>query len=369
MKKKILISTSYLKMGGIERSLINLLKYLDYEKYEVDLFLIKKEGELLNDVSSKVNIYEIEKELKVKTIILKILCRIPLLYKRIIKKTLKKEYDYSIGFSGYNNISDILAGLVNSKKKYIWVHSDYKDRLIIDPKFNKQFNRMKYKYKYFDNIISVSKGSMESFKKLFPKYKKNIDYCYNLINEEDIKRKLKGESNIKLKGDIKIIAVGRLVKQKGLDRFVDIIEKLNKTLKDKKIMGYIVGDGIEKENLVSKVNEKKLNKNIIFLGQIDNPFPIIKQADIFLFPSYVEGFPLVLIEALLCNVPIVFPKISSFKEIIDIIPKNSYILTNNNTEDLYKGVIEAVKTKNEKIDFKIEDYNNIVKKQISKIVN
>ena len=45
MKKKILIASFDLAIGGVERSLIGLLNQMDYEKYEVDLMLFKHEGE------------------------------------------------------------------------------------------------------------------------------------------------------------------------------------------------------------------------------------------------------------------------------------------------------------------------------------
>ena len=42
MKKRIFISTIYLELGGIERSLLGLLNAIDYSEYEVDLFLYRK---------------------------------------------------------------------------------------------------------------------------------------------------------------------------------------------------------------------------------------------------------------------------------------------------------------------------------------
>jgi glycosyltransferase involved in cell wall biosynthesis len=358
-KSKILITNSHLKIGGIEESLVNLLKFIDSNKYEIDLFLFEKEGLLLNDIPSNINVYEINNNNRTNKKLIKLLIRVPLLNKMIIRLKIKKVYDYAIAFNGYNNITDMFAALVKAKKKYIWIHSDYKNRINLQSKFKKQYNRMKFKYKYFDKIVAVSKGSMQNFGILMPQYKDKLDYCYNLIDEVEIKEKLQEKPDTTLTGDIKIISVGRLVPQKGFERFVEIIEKLKYKIKDKKIVGYIIGDGPEKEKLIKLVKVKKIEKNVKFLGQKSNPFPLIKQADLFLLTSYIEGFGLVLIEALLCGIPIVVPKVSSGKEICnDIAPPNTSVLVANNIDSIYSGTISAINEligKNFK--YNINEYN------------
>ena len=56
MKKKLLIVSHALELGGAERSLIGLLNAFDFEKYDVDLFLLRHEGELMREIPSAVNL-------------------------------------------------------------------------------------------------------------------------------------------------------------------------------------------------------------------------------------------------------------------------------------------------------------------------
>ena len=58
MKKKILIYEYSMEIGGIEKSLLGLLESIDYSKYEVDLFIMKHMGELMEYIPKEVNVLE-----------------------------------------------------------------------------------------------------------------------------------------------------------------------------------------------------------------------------------------------------------------------------------------------------------------------
>lgn len=97
-----------------------------------------------------------------------------------------------------------------------------------------------------------------------------------------------------------IIAVGRLI---PLKRFQDAIEAISRVNLDIELI--ILGDGEERESLEQLAKELSVEKRIHFLGQVDNPFKYIKKSDLFISTSSVEGFPNVILEAMLCKTVVI----------------------------------------------------------------
>ena len=133
MKKKILIGTVNLDIGGIEKTLIGLLNNIDYKKYDVDLLLLKTNGVLKEKINKNVNIITPYKNKKTEKIVnsSNIICKIlkHLLFNYITARlwiNKNKKYDVAISYSGYYPFIDKYIGLSNSNKKLIWVHTDLK---------------------------------------------------------------------------------------------------------------------------------------------------------------------------------------------------------------------------------------------------
>ena len=134
---------------------------------------------------------------------------------------------------------------------------------------------------------------------------KNIDISKEKIveinNPADIDKieKLSNE-NIKIEFDKEsknLLSVGRLAPQKGFDLIIQSIPLLN----DKNIKLYILGDGEEKENLLTLIEKLNLKERVFLLGRKLNPYAYMKNADLFILSSRYEGFPNVLIEAGSCG--------------------------------------------------------------------
>jgi len=359
MKKKILIGTVNLDIGGIEKTLIGLLNNIDYKKYSVDLLLLKTDGVLKKEVNKNVNIITpyrskfIERIANSKNIFNKIIKHLLFNYFTVKLWDYKsKEYDVAISYSGYYPFIDKFIGLSNSKNKLIWVHTDLKTVYDTDRVFRIRMKYTKNKYNYFNKIICVSESVKESFIKFFNIEKNKVVVQWNILNI----KKSEG-AYPKLKGDFKIISVGRLIDSKRFDKLVQIHKKLRK---DKlNVMTYIVGSGEEENNLRKLIKDNNIEDSFILLGYQENVIEIIKQADLFVSTSDYEGLPTVLLETLHAGVPFVAPEVAGIKDVANYIaPKNSYMLTNKSIEGLYNGVLKMLKnnTKN-KFKFKIETYN------------
>ena len=104
---------------------------------------------------------------------------------------------------------------------------------------------------------------------------------------------------------VNLLFVGRVEKRKGVFELIDACEKL--AYQNFKFKLYIIGGGDSFEFLSKKIKEKKLTEYIFFTGQISSKIEINKfyeMSDIFILPSYTEGFPRVLFNAMEFGLPI-----------------------------------------------------------------
>lgn len=366
--KKILITQSNLTIGGIQKTLINFLKQLDLKKYEVDLVLFEKKGELLTEVPSEVNVFSLTEIFNLKDSKIIRILREMIGGEKYFKKLYKnfnnhKEYDVGIAFDGYVSFTDYYVVHSMAKKKIIWVHSDFYSRKKYQKKFRLQLIKSKSKYKYFDKIVSVSKSAQEGFLKIFPMYSNKITYIWNYIDEVE---SIKIEENSKLvfeKNKFNIVSIGALLPVKGYERLVEVQKKLKENNYDTKV--YIIGEGSNRKKIEKKIKKYRLEKDFILLGKKDNIYPILKQANLFVLSSYYEGFGVVLLESLSMGIPILVPDISGAKDVAtEIAPNNSSIITKNSINGIYDGIVNCIKNKRTKFLFDIKEYNIKIKKTL-----
>jgi len=117
---------------------------------------------------------------------------------------------------------------------------------------------------------------------------------------------------------IRIVFVGRLVYQKGIDRLLPLLKYIPN------IHLTIIGEGKEKEHLLKIIEEENIHAKVKFLGLLSNPYPYIAGADYFILPSRWEGFPNVVLESLALGTPVIAMKeLSSLKDLkINILNKS-----------------------------------------------
>lgn len=135
---------------------------------------------------------------------------------------------------------------------------------------------------------------------------------------------------------IKLLYVGRLVFDKGLFELLDALEVLKE--KNYDIHLSLVGGGTDYDALVSYIEQKKLEENVTFFGMISDKYKLIEiyqGSDIFVLPTYHEGFPRVLYEAMIMHIPIVTTFVGTIDYLmkdnsncLELIPKNSESIVN-----------------------------------------
>lgn len=356
--KKILFCSNSLIIGGIEKSLINLLKQIDYKKYKVDLMLETKSGELLEQVPKNVNIIEY----KVYNLNNKPLQKI-LNYINQLKWTIKNKNKYhtSICYATYSYPANKIA-LISSKNNILFIHSDYTE--LYNEKELKTFFDTRNINK-FNKIIFVSNESKENLLKYYPNIVNKSIVINNIIDIKEINQKsIEYKTNFN-KENINLLFVGRLEEEsKNISFMLEQINILKNKYKNIKL--YIIGDGKDKSKYIKYIKQNKLEKHIELLGQIINPYPYIKDCDYLLLTSYYEGYPVVFNESIVLKKDVI-STLKRSDEYIEIgknfgflITKENYIkeidnILKNKLHNTNKINIETINNK------RIKNINNLLK--------
>jgi glycosyltransferase involved in cell wall biosynthesis len=139
----------------------------------------------------------------------------------------------------------------------------------------------------------------------------------NIIDRDDIESKSNDTINFKFDTHkINIVSVGRLQPYKGFDNAIHALKILIQK-QNHNVHLYIVGEGPERTNLEQLIIKNNLKNQCTLLGLIENPYPYMKNCDIYLQTSRFEGLGRTIIEASILNKPIVctdFPTAFSILE-------------------------------------------------------
>ena len=338
MKKKILIVNHAMEIGGAERALLGLLNSFDFNKYDVDLFLARHEGELFEFIPKEVNILEENQANCLATPMKKLLMakKFKMLYGRLkakvlAKKSVKKlglgvdnqveityshKYTYKyIDFINSNTEYDLAISFLtphyicmnkcNAKKKIAWIHTDY-STIDIDV-----YTELEIWSKY-DYIVSISDQCTKSFLSKLPSLKSKIIRIDNIITNEMINKQADQYEVCEYSNkELNILSVGRLTTAKNFDNVPEIASILLQ--KGLKFKWFIIGFG-QCENIIKeKIVEYKMQDYVILLGKKNNPYPYIKWCDFYIQPSRYEGKAVTVREAQILEKPVIITRFPTSK--------------------------------------------------------
>ena len=353
--KKILFICSNMNIGGFQKSLVNLLINFDYNRYEVDLFLIDKDGIFMDSIPSEVNIVKSDKltssffcstfssikqlfkENKYLLIIPRLIIGLisvidkgygAILMSKFIPK-INKEYDCCIDYNG-QYLNYYMIDKVNAKRKITYFHSDY-------AKWDYYKRADKIYYKQADAIVTISDMCVKSLISYFPEYKDKIYCIENIVTEKTVDI-FDDVVNFRNTNEICLLTVGRVCFDKGLQYAVEAA----KMLKDDNISfkWYWVGPGNEIEEHKQVVKKNQVEDVFIFLGPTVNPYTYIKQCDIAVYPSKFEGKSVVIEETKIIHKPIVVTNFSTVKNQIQ--NGKSGLIVELSSKAVYEGVRKLI---------------------------
>ena len=332
-KKKILIVNNNMQIGGVQKSLVNLLHAI-HDKYDVSLLLFSKTGDYISDIPNDINIISIKSHYKYLGISMQmsqknfftfvgrgVYSLIGKVFGRRYATTLMnltqkkvKGYDVAISFlqnsrskSFYGGCNDFVLNCVDAPRKIAFLHCDYVKCGANIPENAKQYEK-------FDMIAACSDGCRNVFVNALPELKQKTMTVRNCHDFSSIKKLADTSYVIMDSAYINIITVARLSHEKGVIRAIEAIASLKD--KKEKIRYYIVGDGPQQLEIKQKILELDLSHIVIMCGAMVNPYGYMKSADLLLIPSYEEAAPMVIDEAASLNTPILSTRTSSAEDMV-----------------------------------------------------
>ena len=327
MKNRILKIAFFLptlNVGGIERVFITYANSLS-EFYDVEFVLCKKEGILLKELSSKVNVYNLGN------------VRLANSFYYLRKYLKQNRLDCIITGGDYPNMVLVLASLHLSHRPKIVIsqHNYFNieiEHLGLWAKFSKIWTRIIYPYSH--KIIAVSDGIYKYLIYDLKQKPTKIIKVPNPINVKEINVKSKKKCEFNLP-DNYIVFIGRLGAVKNIYMLLDAYEKAR--LNECYLV--IVGDGVDMMSLQKYAIKLSKKKRIIFTGATNNPLPVLRNAKSLVLPSFSEAFPTVLLEAICLGVPVVATPTEGAKEILNNLP-NAYISNSFTDSDEFAKLLE-----------------------------
>lgn len=313
-KRNILFIIPTLDGGGAEKVLVNILNKMDYKKCNVTLILHCKSGIYLKDINKNVKIKHIYNPNYFKyryfhsiyyRVIMFLYNKFPKLLHKLIAGN---RNDVEIAFLEGEPVKFLSNSSNKKSKKIAWIHTDIKsfDRIRLK-------NSSKY-YEKMDDIICVSNDAKKSFDEVYPQYTQKVSVIYNLIDIDNIREICDEDITHKFKKNT-IIGIGRLINEK---RF-DVLIKAHKLLIEDGIENelIILGEGSKRDDLESLIKNLEIERTVKLMGFKSNPYPYIKNADVFALSSDIEGFSLVVCESLVLGKSIVSTNCTGPREILD----------------------------------------------------
>lgn len=334
MKKSLLIVSHALELGGAERSLIGLLDALDPEIWDVDLFLLRHEGELMDMIPDHVNLLPavpaytvlarpMKDTLKEGHVLLtaarlagKIAASryakkhhhtesvVSLEYSHkftcpfMPKIQPEKEYDLAISFLTPHYF---VARKVTAKKKIAWIHTDY-TRIQLNVASETAM------WDAYDYIASISDAVTEGFLQVFPGLKEKIVLIENVLPEKLIRKQAAEPIGDMMRANDEriLLSVGRFTNAKNFDNVPWICKRILEA--GLNVRWYLIGYGGDEALIRRNIQDAGMEEHVIILGKRANPYPYIAACDLYVQPSRYEGKCVTVREAQMLGKPVVITR-------------------------------------------------------------
>ena len=350
-KQRILFVNGHLRVGGIEKTLVDLLKYIDYSKYDIDLLLLEGSGDYISQVPDNVNvrffdntgaygpffkmffknIFRMNLKLIIYRLIILFSSKFSKKYLNLLKMVLPIKRQYNIAIAYRTGLSaDVVAYTVNSSKRLVWWHNG---------EFNLDNNQKKdtlETWSKFDNIVAVSEGCKKLLEKEFPALSNKMKVLYNILDIQKIEENAELNNINKRSSKINIISVGNLSIRKHFENAIIVAKKLVDSGTEN-FHWVIIGDGPERERLQKTIIDCNVSSLIELLGNKPNPYPYIKNADIMVHTSYGEAHCTAILEAMALKIPCLVTE-TYIPQDFTINGVNCF-MAEQNADSLYEGIV------------------------------
>lgn len=372
MAKKILFVINTLGGAGAENALLELLEYLNKSKYEISLYVLTGQGELINRIPSNVRLLNthfsdcsvLSKEGR-RTLIRTVFSAFfrnghffektayclkmfnsmkrkgrlqpeKLLWRVLAQggQRFGEFYDLAVAYleggSAY-----YVADYVNACKKAAFIHIDYENSGYTREMDQNCFDKM-------NRIFTVSEEVRTHFLNVYPQYGEKTGIFHNIINQEKIRKEACKEGGFSDTFDgMRLLTVGRLTYQKAYDIAIEAMLLLKKS--GYKVRWFVLGEGSERAALEKKIAMYGLKEDFLLPGSVENPYPWYAQADIYVHATRFEGKSIAIQEAQTLGCAVIASNCNGNRE--QIVPEEDGILCELTPEDIADSVADLLENR------------------------
>lgn len=330
--KKILFVIHDLHHGGAEKVLVNLVNNMDRKKFDITVMALFGGG--INEQFLKKDIKLIvchKRAVRGNSKIMKLFSP-----QFLFSYYIKDKYDIIVSYLEGPSARIVSGCSEKSTKLISWIHVEQHDRDTACNAFRNYKEALEC-YRRFNCTVCVSEYVKKDFQSIFP-LEKPVYVLYN-TNETDQIRELAKEplDDIAFKDDeIKLVGVGKLMPNKGVDKLARIHARLIK--EGYKVHTYILGEGSERNKIEKIVDENGCADTFTLLGYRTNPYKYVAKCNIFICSSVAEGFSTAATEALVLGVPVVTTRVSGMEEMLGKNNEYGIIVNGTGETELYTGI-------------------------------
>ena len=334
--KKIVFVNNNMKVGGVQKSLYNLLWALDaHGGYDVTLLLFSKTGAYLEALPKGIHVVECggpfrylgksqgEYKHSRKDYLLRgCLAAIARLFgrrtairlMRLTQPRLEGRYDCAVSFlhngrrkAFYGGAQDYVLHCVDAHRKVAFLHGDYGRCGAHHPANDRMMAR-------FDTVAACSDGCRQAFVTALPQLAERCVTVRNCHRYDEIARLAAEDPPVYSADAAHAVLVARLTHEKGVDRAIAAVAEANN--RGVAVHLHVVGDGPLRESLQQQAAQLGVADAVHFYGEQTNPYRYVQPADFLLVSSYHEAAPMVIDEALSLGVPVLTTATTSAKEMV-----------------------------------------------------
>lgn len=294
---RLLLVGNTLENGGAERAQLNLIRHLDRERFNIQLFYLHNQGVLHSKIPLNVHTefgLTGRNNLKINGF-------------RVFFKLLALTQRCDVVFAlqdGTPTYLSILAGSILRRPVIGWMQTAWSHNLKVIDSWHKYCSKLLYPLA--DQFIAVSNGAAEDLRRLSPRLAHKVACIPNPVSLAEMHELANGplpEWTGAVFAKRTVMSLGRIIPSKGFDRLLKAFHRLIQQGWDLHLL--ILGEGPERKFLQNLAYDLRIQDRVFTPGYVENIYPFFKRASVFVLSSFYEGLPTVLIEALALGLPAV----------------------------------------------------------------
>jgi glycosyltransferase involved in cell wall biosynthesis len=304
--KRILILVGSMGAGGTEKQVLEILRRLDRTLFLPHLYLIYRQGEWLaripedvpvaaywNDERSRGRYFPGRILLSQARDVRRWMARwqIDLLYDRNSQMTLTA---YLAGRP--RTVARVSVAAGDPQREFLAAHRTYRTF---------KYWLLHRAYRNADRVFAVCEEVRRDLIRFYRLPEEKVETHYNVFDAAELRAQSQQASPRQNRDGFQIVSVGRLQSEKGHQVLLQAVAWLLEQAPALPVRVWLLGTGPAERELRQYVQQRQLEPYVEFLGFQPNPLPWVREADLFCLPSWYEGMPNALVEAMLLGTPIV----------------------------------------------------------------